>query len=238
MAGSKRARRASKELVVDDSTAGRLVRRLLDLGIDGFGPVHSARQVAATALAAEHDPERAARRVARRHLVTGGVGGFVTSLGGFVTMPVAMPANVAEFYLGATQMVAAIAALRGYDVDDPRVRTAVLLTLVGADADDVLKRVGVGKGSGKLTDIAMGGLPPAALMVVNKAIGFRLLRGIGEKGLSRLGRGVPLAGGVVGAGVDGFMMKKIADHALREFPRLCALSQIEGGPGDRSRTGS
>jgi hypothetical protein len=40
-------------------------------------------------------------------------------------MPVALPANVAEFYLIATRMVAAIADVRGYDVTDPQIRTAV-----------------------------------------------------------------------------------------------------------------
>jgi hypothetical protein len=63
-------------------------------------------------------------------------------------------------------------------------------------------------------------LPPAALLMLNKAIAFRLLRGLGEKGFARLGRGVPLAGGIVGGGIDMWMMKRIADHALGEFPPL------------------
>jgi hypothetical protein len=54
--------------------------------------------------------------------------------------------------------------------------------------------------------------------MVNKAIGFRLLRGFGEKAFARLGRGVPVAGGFVGGGIDVWMMKRIADHALGEFP--------------------
>ena len=28
------------------------------------------------------------------------------------------------------------------------------------------------------------------------------------------------AGGLVGGGIDGFMMKKIADHAMKEFPAV------------------
>ena len=80
------------------------------------------------------------RKIARSTVARGAIGGFVTSVGGFVTMPVALPVNVVEFYVQATRMVAAIATLRGYDVNDPRVRTAVLLTLVGSDADEVLAR--------------------------------------------------------------------------------------------------
>ena len=125
-----------------------------------------------------------------------------------------------EFYVGATRMVAAIANLRGYDVDDPQVRTAVLLTLVGSDADEVLAKAGLTGGTGKVVGLVGQQLPPAGLLILNKAIGFRLLRGFGEKAFSRLGRGIPLAGGVVGGGIDVWMMKRIADHAMGEFPAL------------------
>jgi hypothetical protein len=56
--------------------------------------------------------------------------------------------------------------------------------------------------------------------MLNKAIGFRLLRGVGEKAFSRLGRGVPVVGGVIGGGIDVWMMKRIADHAMEQFPPL------------------
>ena len=44
--------------------------------------------------------------------------------------------------------------------------------------------------------------------------------GSAEQDLSRLGRGIPVAGGLVGGGIDAFMMKKIADHAMKEFPAI------------------
>lgn len=204
----------------DDGLVGRLVQVLLDAGIDGLGPLHSAREVAARAQRDSRTLEGAVSRVIRSHVVKGGVGGFVTGVGGFVTMPVALPANVVEFYVGATRMVAAIAALRGYDVDDPQVRTAVLLTLVGSDADEVLKRTGLMKGSGRVVGLVGQQLPPAALLMLNKAIAFRIMRGVGEKAFARLGRAIPLAGGIVGSGVDVWMMRRIADHAAGEFPPL------------------
>jgi hypothetical protein len=203
----------------DEGIVGRLVQVLLDAGIDGLGPLKSARELADLARRETRTPEGAEKKIVRSHVVKGGVGGFVTSVGGFVTMPLALPANVVEFYVGATRMVAAIATLRGYDVNDPRVRTAVLLTLIGSDADEVLAKAGLTGGTGKMVGLVGQQLPPAALLILNKAIGFRLLRGFGEKAFARLGRGIPLAGGVVGGGIDVWMMKRIADHALEEFPR-------------------
>src|SRR5690349_14335500 len=205
----------------EPGTVDKLVDLLVDVGLDGRGPLAPVRSVADQALRkAGGDREQAIAALARRSTVAGGVGGFVTGLGGFVTMPVSLPVNVAEFYLQAVRMVGGIGTLRGYDVEEPRVRTAILLTLVGSDSDEVLKKAGMATASSRVTSYALKGLPPAALMVVNKAVGFRLMRGVSEKVLSRFGRGLPLAGGVVGGGIDGFMMKKIADHAMEEFPPI------------------
>jgi hypothetical protein len=169
---------------------------------------------------ADGDAEKAIGAVARATTVKGSIGGFVTGIGGFVTMPVSLPVNVAEFYLQAVRMVGSIATLRGYDIAEPRVRTAILLTLVGSNSDEVLKKAGIATAGSRVTSYALKGMPPAALMVVNKAVGFRLMRGVSEKVLSRFGRGIPVAGGLVGGGIDGFMMKKIADHAMKEFPAV------------------
>jgi hypothetical protein len=206
---------------VDDSaTAGAamgMIERLMDIGIDGRGRFESAQKVTDIAVAQHRDPERAIDALVRSHLLLAGAGGFVTSLGGFVTMPVALPANVLGFYLVATRMVAGLAAARGYDVSQPEVRSAVLLALVGADAEDLLKKAGYVT-SGRLANLAAQRLPGPVLMAVNKGVGFRLLSQVGRKSMTRLGKAVPLVGGVVGAGVDTYLLKRIADHARREFP--------------------
>lgn len=215
---TKPALEAAAEEQPDDGIVGNLVEMLLHVGLDGLGPLPSAAELAERARSKSPSPEAAIKRVRRRAAAGGGVGGFVTGVGGFVTMPVALPANVIEFYVQATRMVGAIATLRGYDVTDPRVRTAVLLTLVGANAEEVLDKAGLKSTSGRVTSFALQGAPPVALMVVNKAVGFRLLESLGTKLLSKLGRGLPLAGGVIGGGFDAFMMNRIAQQAVAEFP--------------------
>lgn len=207
----------------DEGAVARMVQLLLDTGIDGAGPLKSAREVAEKARRESRTTEAAVARVARSHVKGGAIGGFLTSLGGFVTMPVALPANVVEFYVQATRMVAAIATLRGYDVQQPYVRTAVLLTLIGSDADEVLAKAGLSTGGGRMVTLATRRLPPAGLLIVNKGIGFHLLRDVGAHAFGKLGRGLPLLGGVVGGGIDVWMMKRIADHAMGEFPPLTGL---------------
>ena len=208
------------EPVTSDSTARtatRLIERLMDVGIDGRAPFDSARKVAAAAAQGQPDAERALDSLVRSHLRLAAAGGFVTSFGGFVTLPIALPANVFGFYVVATRLVAGIASIRGYDITKPEVRSAVLLALVGADADDLLRKAGY-VSTGPLASMAVQRLPGPALMAVNKGIGFRLLTQVGKKSMTRLGKAVPLVGGFVGAGVDTFLLKRIADHARREFP--------------------
>lgn len=211
---------AARETIGDDMVT-KFIQQLLEFGIDGKGPVKGAAAVADKARKQKKNKvEDAIGEVVNDHIKAATTGGFVTGLGGFFTLPVALPANILEFYLLATRMTAAIAHLRGYDLSKPEVRTAVLVSLTGAKADDVLRKVGVGSASGAVTNMALSKLPAAALMMVNKGVGFQILRGTATKALSRLGKAVPVAGGVVGAGMDGWMAKRIADHARKQFPQV------------------
>lgn len=209
---------AAAESGVGAKTANAVVGKLMDIGIDGLGPLDSVAEVVKEAMGEKKgDAEKAITQIVRSHIKLGAAGGFVTGIGGFVTMVASMPANIAGFYVLATRMVASIASIRGYDLNKPEVRTAVLLTLVGADSQDLLAKAGVA-GSGKLASVAMQRLPKAAVMVINKGVGFKLATQLGSKSLSRLGRFVPVVGGGIGAGIDGFLMNRIADHAREEFP--------------------
>jgi hypothetical protein len=195
-----------------------LIESLLDVGIDGRGPFHSAQAVADERRAhGKAGAEAAVDAVVHNHLGLAAVGGFLTGVGGFVALPVALPANVVEFYVVATRMVAATAALRGYDLTRPEIRSAVLLTLVGADAEDLVGRAGVRR-AGRLSELVAERLPGPVLMVVNKALGFKLIATWGRHGLARFGKAVPVVGGALGAGLDAYLLKRIADHARHEFP--------------------
>lgn len=199
-------------------TVAKVVENILDTGIDGKGRFDSADQIAADALRKHPNPEEAVDAIVSSHLKLAAAGGFVTSLGGFITLPVALPANVLGFYLLATRMTAAVAKVRGYDLNQQQIRSAVLLTLVGADADDLLAKAGMVAPTGRLSNLAAQRLPGPALMVLNKAIGFRMLSTAGRKTFSRFGRNVPIVGGIVGGGMDLWLIKRIAENARREFP--------------------
>jgi hypothetical protein len=220
MAGKKK--RAKQVARLEKGPLGgaalNLAQRLLSVGLDGRPGFDSAQEVAQHALAATSaDRERAINRVIAQHRLLAASSGFITSLGGFVTMAVALPANLVGFYLLNTRMVGAIAYLRGYDLTDQPTRTVILLALVGGDTDDLLRKAGV-VSTGRLANLASNQLPPPAVMVVNKAVGFRLITQVSDKLFARFGKAIPLAGGAIGAGLDAFLLSKIASVAKQELP--------------------
>lgn len=196
-----------------------LITRILRVGIDGIGPYSSAEDVARAALEAEKgDRAAAVERIVSQHTIGGAAGGFLTGLGGFVTLAVALPANLVEFYVQATRMVAAVAWLRGYDLADNRVRTAILLTEVGSNAHDILAKAGISTSGSAAVNLLSRNIPRSAVMMIQKAVGFQMLRTAGLRVFSRMGRMVPLIGGAVGGGLDYAMMRRIAQQARNEFP--------------------
>lgn len=69
--------------------------------------------------------------------------GFVTGLGGIITLPIAVPANIASVLYIQLRMIAAIAIMGGHDVKDDKVRTMAYACLCGNAATEILKEVGI-----------------------------------------------------------------------------------------------
>ena len=72
-----------------------------------------------------------------------GTSGFLTGLGGLITLPVAIPANIGSVLYVQLRMVAGIAKLGGYDIKSDQVQTMVYLALTGSALKDVVKQVGI-----------------------------------------------------------------------------------------------
>jgi EcsC protein family len=145
-----------------------------------------------------------------------GAAGFATNLGGLVTMPVTIPANLASVLLLQLRMIAAIAILRGYQPDNPRVRTLAFLCLMGSAAADVLQELSVGLGTRLSTTLILR-LAGGTLGKINQAVGARLAGRMGASGLVALGRLVPFVGGLVGGGFDAMVTRGIGRAAKMTF---------------------
>lgn len=142
--------------------------------------------------------------------------GFLSGLGGIITLPVAIPANIASVILVQMRMVAAIAHMGGYDLKDDQVKSFVYACLAGNGAKDILKNAGIQIGK-KLAVTGIKRIPFEVIKKINQAVGFRLLTKFGEKGVINLGKMVPLAGGIIGGTVDAVSTNTIGKVASKLF---------------------
>ncbi|NED95306.1 EcsC family protein [Phytoactinopolyspora alkaliphila] len=211
-AGNQAARRAAP------GVAARGAQHFVGRAIDGFPGFPGAREVARKHLERRRDVDRAIRDIIEQHVRLAGVQGFVTNLGGVVTMPVAIPANIAGIAVLHLRMAAAIAHLRGYDISDPRVRTAALMTLLGKDAARSFRD---GKGD-SLTphDVAIGrgDVQSTSLEHLAARVGQELTARVGGKHATLMfAKRVPILGGAVSAGVDAVSTWSVGRYANNQF---------------------
>jgi hypothetical protein len=197
------------------------VKAFLDRAIDGMPQWPGARVVANRALERTGTVEAAVKSVIEQHLRLAGVQGFLTSLGGLVAMPLTMPANMAGLFLLQLRMTAAVAHLRGFDVDDPRVRLASLAALLGEDEVAELVRSGVLPGPpGDLVGRRSPD-PAEADRLIKQVVQSLAARVAGKRVTVAVARRVPGLGGVVGAGVDAvntYRVGRYADDQLANAP--------------------
>ncbi|NYE36264.1 hypothetical protein F4692_001368 [Nocardioides cavernae] len=194
------------------------VREALNRAIDGVGPLAPAAVAADKQLAEQGgDVDRAIHEVIENNVRIAGAQGFATNLGGLVTMAVTIPANVTGLALIQCRMVAGIAHLRGHDLDDPRVRNAILALLLGEET--VHEMVTKKKLAG--TPMALATAPahdPTIDGTISAVVATDLIARVAGKRLATtVGRRIPVVGGVVGMGADGFATWKIGRYADREL---------------------
>lgn len=200
--------------------SGGLVPWLLDSTVNGFGFLPSAEYIAEDHLrACKGNPEAAIESVIGWHTAYASGTGFLSGLGGLATLPVTLPVGLAASYALAANTIAAVAHLRGYDLRCDQVRTSILLCLIGEGAEAALKAVGVTV-TNKLTQQVISQVPGKVLIEINKRVGFRLLTKAGEKGVVNLMKLVPIAGGLVSAGFDGFFINTSGQAAKKFFPTI------------------
>ena len=205
------------------STAGTTLRRIMDLAIDGAEGLPGSKSVAAKHLQKHPRTEDAIDSLITAHITMASTQGFLTNVGGLVTTAISLPFNLVGLAIVQARMVAAIAHLRGYDIDDVRVRTAVTMCLIG------------GEELGKL--VARNKLPGSPLLVatapvisvdLRQQVAERVVTAMlalnGSKGVGVLAtKRIPIIGGGIGAVFDGAMTRQIGQYARRELVQRRAL---------------
>ena len=146
-------------------------------------------------LSKNNSTEKAARQFVNYQVAKCTTSGFVTGLGGLITLPVAIPANVSSVMYVQMRMIACLA---------------------GISIDQIIKQAGIKFGT-KFTTAMVKKIPSTVLTKINQKVGFRFLTKFGEKGIINIAKLVPVVGGVIGGGFDLVETKVIANRAYKMF---------------------
>ena len=186
-------------------------------GLPGLGtPIEAATRARSDAAT----PRAQARSVVARYLALSGTTGFVTNLGGWITMPVTLPANLAGVALLQLHMGQTIAALAGHDPSAPAVRGRVIACLLGdgtaeptrTETEEAVDRVGV-----KLAERALRTLAGQVARTTGRAA-VGTAKWLAERRLKRLvTRGIPVVGGVIAAASDAYSTRTVSRALLDSF---------------------
>lgn len=195
---------------------------MVHFGVEGNAPgMKSSLEVGEDYLGDRNytDNDARVRSLIRWHVARTGTTGFLTGLGGLIVLPATLPAGLGASWIFQARMVGAIAHIRGYGLDDDRVRTLPLASMAGdATVKEALKEMG-GQAAIRGAKAAAMRIPGKVLIDINKQVGFRLLTKSGSKAVVNITKLVPIAGGVVGGVVDGAATRAVGGVAQRAFPQ-------------------
>jgi len=190
--------------------------RLIDASIDGMGKFPSAKQTASRQLTRKNDVEKAVDAVVRTHVAFATAQGVVTNIGGLVSAIVGTPINATGIISVQIHMVAGMAHLYGYDIDDPRVRTAVTMCLLGERelehqiASQELPTTPLAVATSPISD------PDLLGQVADRVLSHILTEATGKGIVTALGRKAPVIGGGVG-GIADFLDTMVVSRCLKKY---------------------
>ena len=202
---------------IEVSTIQKALDYAYEKAINGLPGTDTAEALAQSYLKVNVNPIDAANSLVNWQVAKCATAGFLTNIGGLMTLPVAIPANISSVLYVQIRMIASIAHIGGFDVKNDQVKTYVLLVLIGQSLTDAGKDLGIKFATKVAQKTIIDRIPGEVIIKINKWIGFRLLTKAGETGLINLTKLVPFIGGIVGGAIDGTTTRLIGARAIDAF---------------------
>ena len=131
-------------------------------GIPKVSP--SVENMAADYLKKHKSTEEACRAMLRNQVVKCTTSGVITGFGGFITMPVTIPANVGSVIYVQMRMIACVAYMANYELNSDQTQTFVYACLAGVAVNSLVKQAGIKFGTKGIVNL--GKLLPGVGAVV------------------------------------------------------------------------
>ena len=143
--------------------------------------------------------------------------GAATGVGGLLTLPVAVPADLAKCWQIQIFMTLAIAKAFGHNINTVDIKTDIYLIMAGNSAGEALKRLGIEVGK-DITKKTINKYVTREVMVkIWKVISQKIITKAGEKSLTSFMKMVPLVGAPIGFTFDWITTKTIGKYAIKYY---------------------
>lgn len=208
----------TQNLSMDEKEAIKLLGQILNAGINGVATFSSAKKIAEPYLSNKKYPTQLdkIRALVKIEKTKNFTTGFLTSMGGIFTLPFTIPASIAANWVIQTRMVAAMAYIGGFNIDDPPVRVSIALCLLGKKGKESLN-CSHEEFQTLLRKDHISKLSKQTLQMLNLLIANRLMKLAVQKGLSRVGKAIPIVGGAFGGILDYYSCKNSSEFAMELF---------------------
>ena len=158
-----------------------------------------------------------AKRILQRKSIKNGLVGAVTGLGGFITLPVAVPADLACSWRIQASMAFSIAYVYGHTKDSTDLKTDLYLILASDAAKEALKKAGIEIAKGITKKVIDEYITRDIMVKIWKIVGQKIITKAGEKSLTSFTKMVPLVGAPVGFVFDWATTQAVGRTAITYY---------------------
>lgn len=201
----------------DESTLMKALNWAYDQSVSNLPLIGSPIELANQYLREnDNNVEKAIDSLIRWQMSKAAATGFSTGFGGFIVMPITIPADISACLVIQMRMAAAIAHMCGYDIHDDKVKLFCLAAICGDELVTVLKKLGI-QATKRIAYHLIKSIPSHLIIAINKAVGVRLVTKFGSNGFISLSKAIPILGGIVGGAVDSVFTYGVGEAAKLIF---------------------
>jgi hypothetical protein len=158
-----------------------------------------------------------AKKIVNRKAFKNGLVGAVTGLGGFITLPVTVPADLAMSWRLQASMAFSIAYVYGHTSETTDLKTDLYLILAGDSAKEALKRFGIEVSKAVTKKTIDKYITREVMKKIWKVLGQKIITKSGEKSLTSFTKMVPIVGAPVGFIFDWLSTKTVGHFAINYY---------------------
>lgn len=158
-----------------------------------------------------------AKKILHRKSIKNGLVGAITGVGGLITLPVSIPADLTLSWRIQASMAFSIAYVYGHTKDTTDLKTDLYIILAGDSAKEALKRIGIEVSKSVTKKAIQRYITRDIMKKIWKVVGQKIITKAGEKSLISFMKMVPLVGAPVGFTFDWIGTQAIGRFAMSYY---------------------